>query len=138
MPIPYWNWERGGSSGTPLCALVRVIRIPFFPTSQTDTKWQSEDETIYFCINENSPDIGEVIIKGEKVEFVVRGGSSEGGIICIYNTSILEDETLADQLYEIWDINIKSKKKFVATIKETKFSPDRVGKKITFHRIDEK
>ena len=64
-----------------LCALVRVIRIPFFPTSQTDTKWQSEDETIYFCINENSPDIGEVIIKGEKVEFRCKYNKGRGQYI---------------------------------------------------------
>ena len=117
-----------------LIAFIKLIKIPMLPTSQSNTKWESEDKNMFFCINESSPNTGTAIINGETVEFVLRGGLSEGGIICIYSTAILEDELLSDQLYEVWDVSVISKKKFVATITETKFSSDRLGQKITFYR----
>jgi len=114
---------------------IRMLRNHFLPQEQPNSSWKSEDNTLCISIDDNYPYLGMIIIDGKMLELEVRGGTSEGGIICLYSTSLPEGK-IDKQLYEVWDISVKGSKKFVATVKESGLSADRVGKKITFHRIE--
>lgn len=103
------------------------------PTSQDETKWVSEDGAVKFAVNGLIAE-GTIKYYDETVHFVLTTDTGTG--MYIYHADALDDGFVElDEHYEKWECSYKSKRKFVATVKETTFFT--VGQKITFIRVDE-
>ena len=101
------------------------------PARQPNTKWVSEDGKIVFTVPESGT------YKPGKIY-------TDNGIIDVYlrfdtgNEVILYSEADANggrYAYELWQCAYRSKKRFIATVRETTFLE--IGQKIEFCRVDE-
>ena len=116
---------------------IRYVRIDRAPTNQPLSSWESEDGTISFVVDATNRIRGTININGEVIEFSLSIAPGDLSMQ-LYDIKIIELEKSnsrhfsSDYQYEDWDCSYKSKKKFVATVRETTFFKE--GQKITFYR----
>ena len=103
------------------------------PCNQPNTNWESENGLIKFSVNSNGNAVGKFEGNDEIVEFYLVNDTGSG--IHVFPINVLEKDIIDtnDQL-EYWLCSYKSKRKFIATVKETTYFE--VGQKITFYRVD--
>ena len=103
---------------------------------QPDTRWESEDGTITFYVDENCVATGTILINGEEVEICLLEGPLRSVELDVFPIDIVETGiTSSEDRYEHWLCSYKSEKRFVATVKNTTYFEE--GQKITFHRVDD-
>ena len=118
-----------------LCACLPItpLYLQRRPGGQLNTKWVSEDGTIVFEVNDKYQITGTMNVNGETIEFYMADDPRTG--LHIYPLAVMEEEFIDDTTrYEYWKCSYISKKKCVATVKETTFF--KIGDRITFHRVD--
>ncbi len=104
------------------------------PCNQPNTVWQSEDGRITFTVG-NKYDwsaTGSIQLDGENVEFYLTCTTGSG--IVLYPLEKATGIFYAEDQYEYWVCDYKSKRKFVATVRETTFFQP--GEQIVFYRVE--
>ena len=99
------------------------------PTAQYNTKWISDDKSITFSVDNNGNATGTMILDNQVLKFCLYSDVSG-----IYIYTLDQDGNKSENMCESWLGSYKSKKKFVATVKETTYF--QVGQKMTFYQID--
>ena len=110
--------------------LVRIRQ----PCNQPNTVWQSEDGRITFTVG-NKYDwsaTGSIQLDGENVEFYLTCTTGSG--IVLYPLEKATGIFYAEDQYEYWVCDYKSKRKFIATVRETTFFQP--GEQIVFYRVE--
>ena len=104
-------------------------------TSQDHTRWNSDDGTICYSVDDAGRAIGTIVINNEIVDVYLVEDFGRG--MYIYPRSFYDSDKILDPdaQYEYWECSLKSKKHFVATVVETTYFE--VGQKIEFYRVDE-
>ena len=104
------------------------------PCNQPNTVWQSEDGRITFTVG-NKYDwsaTGSIQLDGENVEFYLTCTTGSG--IVLYPLEKATGIFYAEDQYEYWVCDYKSKRKFIATVRETTFFQP--GEQIVFYRVE--
>lgn len=103
------------------------------PCDQPNTKWASEDRSIYFEIKDKCYGVGSIFKNGTKVEFYFTNDAGIG--IHLYSLNVLSSHIESDEEeYEYW-IGSFEMNEFVATVKKTTYYE--VGQKIKFYKLEE-
>ena len=104
------------------------------PCDQLNSKWISEDQTMYFEMNEPGIGTGYVLHNGEKVEVIFVFGIST--VLELYMPEAIDRLGLyPEERYEVWSGSFDQADSFSATVKQTTFFT--VGQELKFYRIDE-
>lgn len=75
---------------------------------------------------------GIIALDGENVEFYLT--CTMGSEIFLYRLDKISDGLHAEDQYEYWVCDYKSKRKFIATVRETTFFQP--GEQIVFYRVE--
>ena len=103
------------------------------PCDQPNSKWMSDDQSMYFEMDEIGLGTGYLSRNGEKVEFLFRCAQSR---IEIYAPEAIGRLGLyPEETYEIWWGSFDQADSFTATVKQTTFFT--VGQELKFYRMDE-
>lgn len=105
-------------------------------SSQTNTQWISEDETITFSVNDSRVITGVMEVDSKVVEIYIATEPQAGAGMHIYPINVIEfDSRSTEDRYEYWVCSYESEKEFVATVKKTTYY--NVGQEIKFTRVDD-
>lgn len=103
------------------------------PCDQPNSKWESEDQSIYFEMDEYGLGTGYLLSNGEKVEFLIQYVHAR---IEIYASEAIDRMGVySKETYEIWWGSFDQADSFTATVKQTTFFS--VGQELKFYRIDD-
>lgn len=104
------------------------------PCNQPNTVWQSEDGRITFTVSDRAVGgaTGTIALDGENVRFYLT--CTMGSEIFLYRLDKISDGLHAEDQYEYWVCDYKSKRKFIATVRETTFFQP--GEQIVFYRVE--
>ena len=106
------------------------------PINQIGSKWLSSDKNVELVIRDDYDQDSFCTVtldNGEKMRFYLTfdtGCGMELSDESVITTGVIHEY----DIYEDWECSFKSKKKFVATVKETTFFE--TGQEITFYRVD--
>ena len=104
------------------------------PSDQPGTEWISVDGSIIMRSVDNVGVVGTMTFDDKVVDVYITNDSPTGTWLYLFPASILDEEVVTEEPYEKWRCSYKSKKEFIATVKETTFFE--VNQTIIFHRID--
>lgn len=102
---------------------------------QPNTKWESDDESIVFSVNDSCLATGTMNVNGEIIEVFITEGPPRSRQMFVYPLDVLELEIIPEKdRYEYWICSYESENEFMATVEETTFYE--VGQRITFNKIE--
>jgi len=104
------------------------------PSDQPGTEWISEDGSIIMRFVDGVGVVGTMTFDDKVIDVYITNDSPTGTWLYLFPASVLDEEVVTEKPYEKWSCSYKSKKKFVATVKETTFFE--VNQTIVFHRVD--
>lgn len=104
------------------------------PCDQPNSKWMSEDQSMYFEMDESGIGTGYLLLNGETVEFLFMCDIATK--IMLYAPEAIDRLGLyPEETYEIWSGSFDQADSFTATVKQTTFFT--VGQELKFYRMDE-
>ena len=104
------------------------------PCDQPNSKWMSEDQSMYFEMDESGIGTGYLLLNGETVEFLFMCDIATK--IMLYAPEAIDRLGLyPEETYEIWSGSFDQADSFSATVKQTTFFT--VGQELKFYRMDE-
>ena len=103
------------------------------PTAQKNTSWVSEDGLFVFYVDEHYRANGTYTLDDKTINLFLFCDYETG--MQVYPISVIDTRLEPKDPYELWDCAFKSKKRFIATVKESTFFE--VGQEIEFFRVDE-
>jgi hypothetical protein len=113
-------------------------KLEWKPCSQPNTKWESEDGTITFYVDNNHQIFGTMNVGDELIDVYIAFGAERDTSMYIYPASAVDREknVVYDWLkYGYWHCDFESESEFVATVRDFPFFEK--GDKFIIHRVDE-